>query len=97
MGCGIIQVLAQNGFEVVFIEREKTLIDKASSSIIKNLEKMVGKGKITEDEKIKISGRIKGYTDMSALMSADIVIEAATENVEAKKEMFRQLDKKLRR
>lgn len=93
MGCGIIQVLAQNGFEVVFIEREKTLIDKAASSIIKNLEKMAGKGKITEDEKIKISGRIKGYTDMSALMSADIVIEAATENVEAKKEMFRQLDK----
>ncbi|MFQ8603139.1 MAG: 3-hydroxyacyl-CoA dehydrogenase NAD-binding domain-containing protein, partial [Anaerovoracaceae bacterium] len=37
MGCGIIQVLAQKGFEVVFIEREKTLIDKAASSIIKNL------------------------------------------------------------
>lgn len=94
MGAGIIQVLAQNGFEVTFIERDQALIEKGIASIRGNLEKLVKKEKMTEADKVSVLGRIKGATDIAALKDADIVIEAATENTEAKKAMFRELDEK---
>lgn len=94
MGAGIIQVLAQNGFEVTFIERDEALIERGISNITKNLEKLVKKEKITEEDKDAVLGRIKGATDIAALKDADVVIEAATENTEAKKAMFRELDEK---
>lgn len=96
MGCGIIQVLAQNDFNVVFIEREQALVNQALETISKNLGRLVSKGRLTEEEKNRIIEKIQGNTDMGALENADMVIEAATENVEAKKEMFRQLDEKCR-
>lgn len=96
MGCGIIQVLAQNDFNVVFIERDQALVNHALETISKNLGRLVSKGRLTEEEKNRIIEKIQGNTDMGALENADMVIEAATENVEAKKEMFRQLDEKCR-
>lgn len=96
MGCGIIQVLAQNDFNVVFIEREQALVNQALETISKNLGRLVSKGRLTEEEKKRIIEKIQGNTDMRVLENADMVIEAATENVEAKKEMFRQLDEKCR-
>lgn len=92
MGAGIIQVLAQNGYEVVLRARRQTSVDKGIATVTKNLEKMVTKEKITEAEKEEILGRVHGSTDISIVKDADLIIEAATEDMEAKKALFQELD-----
>ncbi|MDO4551953.1 MAG: 3-hydroxybutyryl-CoA dehydrogenase [Bacillota bacterium] len=92
MGAGIIQVFAQNGFEVVLRARRQTSVDKGLATVTKNLEKMVAKEKITAEEKDAALGRIKGSTDIAIIADADLVIEAATEDMEAKKALFAELD-----
>ncbi len=92
MGAGIIQVMAQNGYEVVLRARRQTSVDGGMAKVKKNLEKMVAKEKITEKEKEEILGRISGSTDISIVKDADLIIEAATENMEAKKALFAELD-----
>lgn len=92
MGAGIIQVLAQNGYDVVFVERSEELADKGMASVAAGLSKLVKREKITEQEKEDILGRIEKSTDMKAFGDADMVIEAAAENMDAKKAMFRELD-----
>ncbi len=92
MGAGIIQVMAQNGYEVVLRARHQTSVDGGMAKVTKNLEKMVKKEKITEAVKNEILGRIQGSTDISIVKDADLIIEAATENMEAKKALFAELD-----
>jgi len=92
MGAGIIQVMAQNGYEVVLRARRQTSVDGGMAKVKKNLEKMVAKEKITEKDKEEILGRITGSTDISIVKDADLIIEAATENMEAKKALFAELD-----
>lgn len=92
MGAGIIQVLAQSGYEVIFVEKNEALVEKGMDTISKALSKLVKKEKISSQEKENILKRIKGCTDMEAFKDADIVIEAAAENIEAKKNMFKELD-----
>ncbi len=92
MGAGIIQVLAQNGYEVVLRARRQTSVDNGIATVTKNLEKMVKKEKITAAEKDEILGRVEGSTDISIVKDADLIIEAATENLEAKKALFKELD-----
>ena len=92
MGAGIIQVMAQSGYEVTFIEQKQEFVDRGLEKISGVLEKAVKKGRMSEEDKTAVLGRIKGSTDMGDLHDAEIVVEAATENVEAKKAMFRQLD-----
>ena len=92
MGAGIIQVMAQSGYEVTFIEQKQEFVDRGLEKISGVLEKAVRKGRMSEEDKTAALGRIKGSTDMGDLHDAEIVVEAATENVEAKKAMFRQLD-----
>ena len=92
MGAGIIQVMAQSGYEVTFIEQKQEFDDRGLEKISGVLEKAVRKGRMSEEDKTAALGRIKGSTDMGDLHDAEIVVEAATENVEAKKAMFRQLD-----
>jgi len=92
MGAGIIQVMAQNGFNVVLRARRQTSIDKGIATVTKNLDKMVKKEKITEAEKEEILGRIQGSTEIEIVKDADLIIEAATENMEAKKALFQELD-----
>lgn len=92
MGAGIIQVLAQNGYEVVMRARRQTSIDKGMATVEKNLDKLVKKEKITEAEKAEVMGRISGSTDIEIVKDADLIIEAATENLEAKKALFAELD-----
>lgn len=92
MGAGIIQVLAQNGYEVVLRARRQTSVDKGLATIEKNLDKMIKKEKITEADKAEIMGRIHGSTDIEIIKDADLVIEAATEDMEAKKALFAELD-----
>ncbi|MDD4366159.1 MAG: 3-hydroxybutyryl-CoA dehydrogenase [Eubacteriales bacterium] len=92
MGAGIIQVMAQSGYEVVLRARRQTSVDGGMAKVKKNLEKMVAKEKITEKDKEEILGRISGSTDISIVKDADLIIEAATENMEAKKALFAELD-----
>ncbi len=92
MGAGIIQVLAQNGYEVVLRARRQTSVDKGIATVTKNLDKMVAKEKITEADKNEILGRIKGSTEIDIVKDADLIIEAATEDMEAKKALFKELD-----
>lgn len=92
MGAGIIQVLAQNGYEVVMRARRQTSIDKGMATVEKNLDKLIKKEKITEADKAEIMGRIHGSTDIEIVKDADLIIEAATENLEAKKALFAELD-----
>ena len=93
MGAGIIQVLAQSGYEVVLRARRQTSVDKGIATIVKNLDKLIKKEKITEADKNDILGRIHGSTEIEIVKDADLIIEAATENMEAKKALFKELDK----
>lgn len=92
MGAGIIQVLAQNGYEVVLRARRETSVERGIATVTKNLDKMVKKEKITEADKEEIMGRIHGSTDIAIVKDADLIIEAATENMEQKKALFQELD-----
>ena len=92
MGAGIIQVLAMNGFEVVFRARRQTSVDGGMANVDKRLERMVQKGKISAEEKTEIMGRIQGSTDIAIVKDADLIIEAASEDMEAKKALFTELD-----
>ena len=93
MGAGIIQVLAQNGYEVVMRARRESSVEKGIATVTKNLDKMVAKEKITAEEKEAILSRITGSTDINIIADADLVIEAATEDMESKKALFAELDK----
>ena len=92
MGAGIIQVLAQNGYEVVMRARREASVEKGLATVNKNLDKMVAKEKITAEEKEAIMSRITGSTDINIIADADLVIEAATEDMEAKKALFAELN-----
>jgi 3-hydroxybutyryl-CoA dehydrogenase len=92
MGAGIIQVLAQNGYEVVLRARRQTSVDKGIATVEKNLDRLVAKEKITAEEKAAVMSRIQGSTDIEIIKDADLVIEAATEEMESKKALFKELD-----
>jgi len=93
MGHGIALVSAQAGFEVVLRDIKDEFVEKGISRIDKFLSKSIEKGKLSVDDKEKIMSRIKGTTKLSDLKDVDLVIEAVFENVDVKKELFRELDK----
>lgn len=93
MGNGICHVFAQGGFKVHMMDINQTALDKALVTIGKNMDRQVAKSSLTEDQKAEALGRIVTYTDMAeAVKDADIVIEAATENIDLKVKIFQQLD-----
>ena len=93
MGNGISHVFAQCGFNVNMMDIKQDALDKAISVIGKNMDRQVTKGTLTEDAKQQSLGRIKTFTDMAAAVAnADLVVEAATENIELKLNIFKQLD-----
>ena len=92
MGHGIALVSAQAGFEVILRDIKDEFVQKGISRIDKFLSKSIEKGKLSEDDKKKIMNRIKGTTKLSDLKDADLVIEAIFENVDVKKELFKELD-----
>lgn len=92
MGAGIIQVLAQSGYEVVLRARRESSVEKGIATVNKNLEKLVAKEKITAADKDAVMARIKGSTDINIVADADLIIEAATEDMESKKALFAELD-----
>ncbi len=93
MGNGICHVFAQCGFNVHMMDINQGALDKALATIGKNMDRQVSKGTLTEETKQAAIGRISTFTDMaSAVKDADLVVEAATENIDLKLNIFRQLD-----
>jgi 3-hydroxybutyryl-CoA dehydrogenase len=92
MGNGIVQVAAQTGYEVVMRDIEDRFVESGLRAIEKFLVKSVEKGKMTEDQKRDVLGRIKGTTRMEDLTGVDLIIEAVFEDLELKKNVFKQLD-----
>ena len=93
MGNGIAHTFAQTGFKVNLIDISEEAIAKGIATIGKNLDRQITKGSITEAEKLKTLDNISSCTDLKAGVEyADLVIEAASENVDLKLKIFKQLD-----
>ncbi|HAA13433.1 MAG TPA: 3-hydroxybutyryl-CoA dehydrogenase [Cytophagales bacterium] len=91
MGNGIAHVFAQNDYEVTLIDISQAALDKGLATIGKNLDRQVNKGKIDEAKKTATLGNITTATELSAAATSDLVVEAATENVDLKLKIFTQL------
>ena len=92
MGNGIAHVFAQAGFNVLMQDISEAFAAKGVATIDKNLQRGVDKGKLTSDDKAAVLGRIRTTTKLEDLAACDIVIEAATEKWEVKKQIFETLD-----
>jgi 3-hydroxybutyryl-CoA dehydrogenase len=93
MGNGIAHVFAQNGFQVSLVDISEKALEKGLSSIARNLDRMLSKEKITQEIKDNTLANIITFTELSkGLSDADLVVEAATENLELKKKIFTQID-----
>jgi 3-hydroxybutyryl-CoA dehydrogenase len=93
MGNGIAQVAAASGFEVVMNDIKMEFVEHGFASIKKNLKRGVEKGKMTDEEMDVVLGRIRTSTDIKDVASADVVVEAATENEPIKFQIFKELDR----
>jgi len=92
MGAGIAQVAAMSGLNVIMNDIKTELVDKGLASIDKILSRGVEKGKMPEEEKKTVLGRIKASIRLADMASADYVVEAATENEKIKFQIFKDLD-----
>jgi len=93
MGNGITHVFAQSGFQVALIDISQNALDKGLATITKNLDRMVAKETIDENKKNETLSNISTFTDMkTGLANAELVVEAATENVDLKLKIFRDMD-----
>lgn len=93
MGNGIAHVFAQNDFEVSLVDISEEALDKGLATITKNLDRMIKKGAIDEAKKEATLTNISASTDMAtALGDVDLVVEAATENVDLKLKIFKSMD-----
>ena len=93
MGNGICHVFAQSGFKVHMMDINQAALDKGLATIGKNMDRQVSKGSMTDEQKQKAVGLITTFTDMGdAVKSADLIVEAATENIDLKIKIFQQLD-----
>jgi 3-hydroxybutyryl-CoA dehydrogenase len=93
MGSGIAQVMASHGLEVVLRDIKQEFVDRGLGNIEKNLARSVAKGRMTEDEKKAVLSRIHGVVEMNKeTCNVHLAIEAATENIKIKKDIFQTLD-----
>ena len=93
MGSGIVQVAAQAGFQVLFVEADDQLVKRGLTRLSETLEGLVKRGKIEEHDRDAAVGRIAGTTRLEDLKSSDLVVEAMTENQALKNETFAKLDR----
>lgn len=93
MGNGIAHVFAQHGFQVTLVDVSRPQIDKAIANITKNFDRQIAKGVATEEQKSTALANIRPETDLAkGVEEAELVVEAATENVDLKLKIFEQLD-----
>lgn len=96
MGNGIAHVFARSSYDVVLCDVQQNFLDRAVTTIAKNLDREVAKDKITAADKESALARIHPVTDRNKLADCDFVVEAATEKFEIKTEIFRDLDRLMR-
>ncbi|MCS3800334.1 3-hydroxyacyl-CoA dehydrogenase family protein [Niastella sp. OAS944] len=93
MGNGIAHVFAQNGFKVNLIDVNAAQLEKAIQTIQKNFDRQIAKGTATEEQKSSALANLTTFTDMAkGVDGTELVVEAATENIELKLNIFKQLD-----
>jgi 3-hydroxybutyryl-CoA dehydrogenase len=93
MGSGIVQVAAQSGFQVLFVEANDELVKRGLDRLRQTLDGLVAKGKLDARAKDETLGRIAGTTRLEDLKASDLVVEAMTENQTLKNETFGKLDR----
>src|SRR5437764_5501663 len=93
MGNGIAHTVARSGFKVILHDIAESFLDRAVSTIAKNLEREVAKGRVTANDKNAVLSRISAVTQNSALSEADFVIEAVIEDIETKLRVFEGMDR----
>ena len=93
MGNGIAHLFAQHDFNVALVDLSADQLNKGMATIAKNMDRQIAKGTLTEADKEAALQRITPYTSLSdGVKEADLVVEAATEKIDIKLELFRQLD-----
>ncbi len=92
MGNGIAQTAANAGFDVVLYDIKEEFLERGVQNVSKSLDRFVKKETITEERKMEILKKIKSTTDFSSLKDCTLLVEAATENFDIKKEIFTNLD-----
>ncbi|HWW74361.1 MAG TPA: 3-hydroxyacyl-CoA dehydrogenase NAD-binding domain-containing protein, partial [Pyrinomonadaceae bacterium] len=92
MGNGIAQTAARAGYDVVLRDVAEEFLERGLRAVDRSLQRDVDKERLSEEEKRAIVGRIRTTTELSELSGAAFVIEAITESLEAKREVFRALD-----
>ena len=93
MGNGIAHTFAQTGFKVDLVDLKQENLDKALQIITKNLDRIVAKGNLTEEQKAETLGNISTFTNIEdCAKNADLIVEAATENLDLKLKIFKQMD-----
>src|SRR3990172_4118962 len=92
MGSGIAQVSADSGYQTVVHEIDDQILGKGLGAVERFLSQGVRKGKLTEERKKEILGRIRGTTRLTDLGGADLIVEAIVEDLEAKMKLYRALD-----
>jgi 3-hydroxybutyryl-CoA dehydrogenase len=97
MGRGIAQVAAQSGLDVKLLDATKELADKGRGRIVSTLDRLVDRGKMEASERDAIAARIEASSDYDLFAQADMVVEAATENIELKQEIFRRADRAMQK
>jgi 3-hydroxybutyryl-CoA dehydrogenase len=91
MGSGIVEVVARSGAKVTFVEGTDELVARGRATVERSVAKAVDRGKLDAADADALQGRVSGVTELAGLDASDLVIEAATEDVEAKREIFRTL------
>ncbi len=93
MGSGIAQVAAEAGYDVIMRDIEDDFVERGLAAIKKNLNRAVEKGRKSKEEAETVSGRVRGTTSLEDMKEADLVIEAVIEDIELKKDIYRELDR----
>jgi 3-hydroxybutyryl-CoA dehydrogenase len=93
MGNGIAHVFARSGYQVILCDIEQKFLERGVATITKNLDREIGKSKITEAQKSETLKRIEVTVDRARLSECDFIVEAASEKLDIKSELFRDLDR----
>jgi 3-hydroxybutyryl-CoA dehydrogenase len=92
MGSGIANLAALSGFNVILVDLEERVLQKALSRMESFMDKSIAKGKMTAEQKHEAMEKVRGSTDLDEMKHVDVVIEAVIENMDVKKEVFSKLD-----
>ena len=92
MGSGIVEVLSRAGAQVVYLEANAELVAAGRARIESSMAKAAARGRLSEEERDAALARVRGTTDVAELADVDLVIEAATEDLDAKRSVFARLD-----